>query len=470
MKKPLSRREFLRSVAGVAGALSISPIMVACSPAATQVPAPAQPTATVEAPKKEVVPTEAPKTATPLPVKATEVPQKAAVKVRYWDHFDATIQKSAKMQTDKFNSAQSAVLVEEEGFPEQFNVAVWTDDKTGPDLASLGEGQVQDLISQGALFPLDTIAGFDVATKHLPKDVLASLKAADGHVYGLPYSGSPVMMVYNKKLFKEAGIAAPPKTWSEALDAAKKLTKKDVGQYGWTFGNWGLYGADWWMPLFHFDNYYLNSKGALDWVGKDGTVKLTSEPHAKKVLEFFKAVGEAGVTPRATDLDFPAMFKQGKVGMADMLPVLVNELSEEDYGIAPLPVSDDRASEQSLSGGYYSFFSIFGRSKAPEETMAFLGWLLDAPERSVERLQVTGQLPVRDDNETNSVIQAALTSSWVSKTYATRVPYSRPMIPLTNQQAVYLALSKQLQAVMTGVKTIDVALADAEKAVKAEFS
>ena len=34
MKKPLSRREFLMSVAGVAGALSISPILVACSPAA----------------------------------------------------------------------------------------------------------------------------------------------------------------------------------------------------------------------------------------------------------------------------------------------------------------------------------------------------------------------------------------------------------------------------------------------------
>ena len=101
--------------------------------------------------------------------------------------------------------------------------------------------------------------------------------------------------------------------------------------------------------------------------------------------------------------------------------------------------------------------------------MTFLGWLLDDPERAVERIQATGGLPVRDDVETSKPIQDALAGNWVAKTYAGVMQYTRPMIPLTNQQAVYLVLSKQMQAVMTGVKPVEQALAEGEKAVKAEF-
>ena len=47
-------------------------------------------------------------------------------------------------------------------------------------------------------------------------------------LYGLAYT-----LFYNTKLFKQAGISAPPKTWSEFVADAKKLTKPP-DQYGVT--------------------------------------------------------------------------------------------------------------------------------------------------------------------------------------------------------------------------------------------
>lgn len=50
----------------------------------------------------------------------------------------------------------------------------------------------------------------------------------DGTQYMLPYYFSKTLMVYNKKLFEEAGIAGPPQSFDELLDAAYKI--KDTGE------------------------------------------------------------------------------------------------------------------------------------------------------------------------------------------------------------------------------------------------
>ncbi len=53
----------------------------------------------------------------------------------------------------------------------------------------------------------------------------------DGHVYGLPHVFSPVCLVYNKSLFREAGVPEPTGewTWDEFVEACKKLTKDRDG-------------------------------------------------------------------------------------------------------------------------------------------------------------------------------------------------------------------------------------------------
>lgn len=48
-----------------------------------------------------------------------------------------------------------------------------------------------------------------------------------GNVYGLPLSVDSLAVYYNKDLLDSAGIAIPPTTWGELLDATQKTTKFD---------------------------------------------------------------------------------------------------------------------------------------------------------------------------------------------------------------------------------------------------
>jgi raffinose/stachyose/melibiose transport system substrate-binding protein len=69
----------------------------------------------------------------------------------------------------------------------------------------------------------------------------------DGKTYAVPYDMGMVGFWYNKKHFEKAGIDAPPKTWTEFLDAVRKLKDADVtpialggkdkwpGHYYWSY-------------------------------------------------------------------------------------------------------------------------------------------------------------------------------------------------------------------------------------------
>jgi raffinose/stachyose/melibiose transport system substrate-binding protein len=62
---------------------------------------------------------------------------------------------------------------------------------------------------------------------------------ADGKVYGVPFAVQTLVIFYNKKLFKSAGVT-PPKTWDQFLTALRALKDKGVtplangGKEGWT--------------------------------------------------------------------------------------------------------------------------------------------------------------------------------------------------------------------------------------------
>lgn len=99
---------------------------------------------------------------------------------------------------------------------------------TGPDIYDIGTNITIKFIEGGLLDPN-------------PPDVLQYLKSggwnssvvnffsAAGKFYGLPFlDGSRASMFYNKAMFREAGIATPPSTFPELIEAARKLTKVDA--------------------------------------------------------------------------------------------------------------------------------------------------------------------------------------------------------------------------------------------------
>ena len=65
----------------------------------------------------------------------------------------------------------------------------------------------------------------------------------EDQLYGLPLSSDSLALFYNKDLFKKAGIAEPPKSWTEFKNYVKKLTelnnKDEIIQSGAALGTGG---------------------------------------------------------------------------------------------------------------------------------------------------------------------------------------------------------------------------------------
>lgn len=61
-------------------------------------------------------------------------------------------------------------------------------------------------------------------------DVVATDFLVDGKIYATPLSVDSLGLYYNKDIFNQAGITAPPKNWNEFIDDVRKLTK--INSYG----------------------------------------------------------------------------------------------------------------------------------------------------------------------------------------------------------------------------------------------
>ncbi len=97
-----------------------------------------------------------------------------------------------------------------------------------PDIVDFGLGQfVPELAAKGALTDL----GPYIKAAHLDMGVFvpASVQVVtyNGHVYGLPFMDFNHGLLYNKVLFRRAGISHPPTTTEELEADAYKLTKID---------------------------------------------------------------------------------------------------------------------------------------------------------------------------------------------------------------------------------------------------
>src|SRR5262245_19745592 len=85
--------------------------------------------------------------------------------------------------------------------------------------------------SDDLLYKADEIVSADTY-KDIEPSFIDSAKI-DGQAYGVPSVASTRALFYNKTLFQQAGISAPPKTWDELLDAAKKISALGNGVYGY---------------------------------------------------------------------------------------------------------------------------------------------------------------------------------------------------------------------------------------------
>lgn len=193
-------------------------------------------------------------------------------------------------------------------------------------------------------------------------------------------------MYYNKALFREAGIAAPPTNLREFLDDAHKLTKtRPDGTQQWGFAITNLHDN---LTMF-MDQHGAN---VIDPAGQRGTLDSPQSLATIDQVESFFKTERIAPSPEGTNAW--DIFKTGKAAMVMEGIYMIADLQSQkglDFGAAPVP---QFGPHRATWGGSHMLCMPVGlpperRAKA----FAFIKYLSD---HSIQ-WAAAGQCPVRFD-------------------------------------------------------------------------
>ncbi|MEX3101139.1 ABC transporter substrate-binding protein [Streptomyces sp. V2] len=218
----------------------------------------------------------------------------------------------------------------------------------------------------------------------------------DDKVYGIPFDIGMIGFWYNKALFKKAGIAAPPTTWSGFLDAVRKLKASGVTPLA-------LAGKESWTGMYYWAYLAMRTAG-LDALQKadsdkdftgDGFVQAGQHLQALIDLQPFQKgfLGAAYSTPTGQ----AAAVGNAKAAMELMgqwAPTVEADAGKgigADLGFFPFPA---------VEGGKGAITEVFGgggghalRKGAPQAAVDFLKFFASEA-TDIELVSKTGALPV----------------------------------------------------------------------------
>ncbi|MEV6638332.1 ABC transporter substrate-binding protein [Actinoplanes sp. NPDC051470] len=222
---------------------------------------------------------------------------------------------------------------------------------------------------------------------------------AKGKVIGVPALVDNLAVIYNKKLFDQAGLAYPKDDWSweDFRTTAKKLTIPAKNQYGTAYSVSGSEDTTWHLwPLL-----WQNGGEILD-----GTKPAFNSDAGVKSLETLRqiAVDDKSMYLDQTDEKYGPLFNSGRVGMMISGPWSLLDLktAKLDYDVALLPGTN--GDHTTVSGP--DLWVLFDHQDANRAgaTRDFAKWLTSAETDAKWNLAV-GNLPLRDTEKTSEAFK-----------------------------------------------------------------
>ena len=226
----------------------------------------------------------------------------------------------------------------------------------------------------------------------------------DGKLYGVPANGYLSGIVYNKRLFEEAGVEKAPETWEELISSAKLLTNpaKQQSGFGLLTGQW----VDWWFEFFVWQ-----AGGDLTAKNADGTMTCTfTDPAAIRAAEFYRQMKNEKVIQPDLTMDADTInknFAAGKIAMTiasigDVRAHVSKGMKVEDIGFAMFPKGPAGLNPSQFGGAMWVVSAL--SSKEHQEAAFLYNSFLSSRDQTIKNLQneeATGKaspaLMVRND-------------------------------------------------------------------------
>ncbi|HEV2830151.1 MAG TPA: extracellular solute-binding protein [Pyrinomonadaceae bacterium] len=332
----------------------------------------------------------------------TEIGQSGGqITLTYWSATNAQELEFANRVAAEWNTLHRDVQIKVEPVPsgqssEEVILAAIASGTTPDIYANVFPGAMQDLLDAQGLVQLDAYADFfDVLHERMMPDLSNQYRSSDGHFYQVPWKSNPIMVLYNTRLLREAGVSSLPTTYSEFLSAAARVTRDRNGDG--QIDQWMLtidFLPLWYKRLFDFLPLYLAASNGQNLL-EGRQVRFENEASVA-AFRFLHECFAKGYAPRQ---NFQGdAFLDGRVAARFVGPNSVGHLEryrpadfEYEYGVIPRP---DAATGQPVSYADPKSIVIFKTCQHPREAWEFIKFII-SKQNDLQLLELSSQLPIR---------------------------------------------------------------------------
>jgi multiple sugar transport system substrate-binding protein len=276
---------------------------------------------------------------------------------------------------------------------------------TNNELPDLMAGDVVRLpywVSEGMFTDItDKIEGLpfrsDIARGHIDAGTV------DGKEHTLPFVTDISVMVWNKDLYKEAGLDPEkgPTTLQEFVDQAKAVAALNKPGVSGTYfgGNCGGCIVFTWFPYIW---------GAGDEVlSADGKTAMLAGDNAKAVYAAYKDLYDSGAVGEGSKEEnggtWTAPFAEGKIGVMPYPNTSTYAAAEAGINVGAGAIPGVNGGQSTFLGG--DAMGISKDSKNVDQAWNFLAWML-SDDTQLEVIAKAGEVPARNSLLDNSYTKA----------------------------------------------------------------
>ncbi len=328
-----------------------------------------------------------------------------------------------------------------------------------PDVMQLGNTWLPEFVAVGAVEPLDAriAASPTVRADAYPSGVLEP-NVLDGTTYAVPWYVDTRVLFYRADLLRAAGVAAPPKTWDDWVDALTRV-KARAGATAYAIL---LPMDEWQTPVI-----LAFQRGAelLRDGGRFGN--FTSAP-VRAALAFYLDLFQRDLAPRAGAAqvanlyqDFArgyfAFYVTGPWNIGEFERRLPPELADA-WATAPLPGWDGDTPGVSVAGG--ASLAIARRSPNADAAWRWIEFLSE-PAQQVAFHALTGDPPSRSE----AWHDPSLRDDPRLAAFAIQLAHVRATPKVPEWERIASALTERVESAIRGRATLDDALAALDRDV-----
>lgn len=295
--------------------------------------------------------------------------------------------------------------------------------EASPDIAQLGNTWVPEMVTLGALEPLDTLVGPGGLSDSSYYRGIVATNVVDGALYGVPWYVDTRVLFYRSDILRRAGYEKMPETW-EGWREAMLAIRRTMGT-----GHYAIFlPTNEWPPQailgLQQDSELIDSAGR----------GVFSGPEFGRAFDFLLSLYRDSLAPPVSNTEIAnlyqefargyfAMYITGPWNLGEFRRRLPDSL-QHAWATAPLPGPNGLASGVSLAGG--ASLVVFKTSKHKAAAWKLIQYL-SRPEQQLRFYQLTGDLPARREAWNDSLLAQDVEADAFRQQLERAVP--TPMVP-----------------------------------------